>query len=79
MAALTENDIIDIIYSMYESDTTGWDPLSTEYIVARSLCNAAINQWEGYDNTDWRELWTSFSDAGVESGVEKTTTAGTYS
>lgn len=75
MAALTENEIIDIVYSLYETDDTGWDTASSEYLSARIICNAAIKKWEMFDNTVWRELWTTLDDA---ADGDKTITAGTY-
>ena len=73
--ALTENDIIDIIYSLYETDTDGWGTGDDEYLAARKYCNVAISRWEKYDNTVWRELWTKLSDA---SDGDTSLTAGTY-
>lgn len=73
--ALTENEIIDIVYSLYETDTEGWDTTSSEYLSARNYCNAAIARWEGYMNTTWNELWTKLEDA---ADGDDTITAGTY-
>jgi hypothetical protein len=75
MSALTENQIIDIVYSLYETDTAGWETDSSEYLSARNYCNAAISRWENYMNTTWRELWTTLTDA---ADGDKTLTAGTY-
>lgn len=73
MSALTENQIIDIIYSLYETDDTGWDTTSPEYITARAFCNAAIRDWAR--RAEWRDLWTTLTAA---STGDKTTTAGDY-
>lgn len=73
--ALTENNIIDIIYSLYETDNEGWDTTSSEYLSVRNFCNAAIKKWETFDNTTWRELWGTLSGA---ADGDKTITAGTY-
>ena len=73
--ALTENDIIDIVYNLYETDNEGWDTDSSEYLTARTYCNAAISRWEGYMNTTWRELWVKLSDA---ADGDTTLTAGDY-
>lgn len=62
---------------MYEADATHWGTTSDEYLAARVYANAAINRWEMYDQTNWRELWTSLDDAA--STVTKTVTAGTTS
>lgn len=74
--ALTENNIIDIVYSLYETDDDGWDATSDEYLAARKYCNTAIARWERYDNTVWRELWGTLTDA---ADGDKTTTASDYS
>jgi hypothetical protein len=63
MATLTEEQIIDVVYALYETDDTGWASTSDEYLAARKYCNVAINRWEHYDNTEWRELWTKLTDA----------------
>jgi len=76
MATLTEEQIIDIVYSLYETDTTGWDTTSEEYLAARNYCNIAIARWEAYDNTTWRELWTTLTAA---ADGDKTLTAVDYS
>jgi len=79
MATLTENEIIDIIYALYETDDEGWDTTSSEYVSARAFCNAAIREWERYNNTTWRELFTALQDSTQSSPtLAKTTTAGTY-
>jgi hypothetical protein len=76
MAALTEENIIDIVYSLYETDTEGWDATSSEYLSARNYCNAAIVRWENYMNTTWRELWTTLTAA---ADGDKALVAGDYS
>ena len=76
MAALTENDIIDIVYSLYGGDDAdGWATTDDEYLVARKYANDAIFRWEFYDNTKWNELWTDLTSA---SDGTKTLTAGTW-
>jgi len=74
MSALTENQVIDIIYSLYETDDTGWDSTSPEYITARVYCNAAINDWKV--RQVWRDL---FSNLTAAADGDKTLTAGDYS
>lgn len=71
--ALTENEIIDIIYNLYETDDDGWDTTSSEYITARAICNAAINDWA--KRQTWRDLWTTLTSA---ADGTKTTTAGDW-
>lgn len=74
--ALTENNLIDTIYALYETDTTGWNATDEEYLAARKYINIAISKWENYDNTEWRDLWSTLTDA---ADGTKTTTASTYS
>lgn len=74
--ALTEENIIDIVYAMYEGDDDGWETTSDEYLAARKYANAAIARWEHYDNTTWRELWGALTAA---ADGDKTLTAGDYS
>lgn len=75
MAQLDETAILLQVYYAREGDNTGWAVTDSEYLTGRGYCNAAINRWETYDNTVWRELWTP--SAGSTGGV-LTTTAGTY-
>jgi len=75
LPVLTEQNILDIVYALYEGDVTNWIPESEEYLTARIYANAAINRWEFYEQTNWRELWTPLTDA---SDGDKTLTAGTY-
>lgn len=72
MAGLTENQIIDNTFYMLEKDSTPWGTSDAEYTTARGLLNMAIQRWEHYENTTWRELWTTLIDA---SDGDKTTTA----
>lgn len=74
--ALTENQILDIVYALYEGDDDGWETTSDEYLAGRKYCNAAINRWEHYDNTEWRDLFSTLTAA---ADGDKTTTAGDYS
>jgi len=73
--ALTENSILDIVYTLYEGDVTTWDETSDEYLAGRIYCNAAINRWEFYEQTNWRELYSTLTAA---ADGYKTLTAGDY-
>lgn len=75
MAALTEQQILNIVYSLYETDDTNWDTDSSEYLSGRVFANAAIVKWQNYNNTVWRELWGTLAAA---ADGTKTITAGTY-
>lgn len=71
MAAISEQSLFNIIYALYEGDTTNWSVTSDEYLSARVYANAAINRWEQYDQTNWRELWGTLTSAATG---DKTTT-----
>ena len=73
---LTENNILDAVYALYEGDATGWTTTTDEYLAGRIYANAAVNRWEFYESTNWRELWTKLTDA---ADGDTTLTAGTSS
>ena len=70
---MTENSIIDAIYSLYETDDTNWGVTSTEYLTARVFINAGLQDWAMRQT--WRELWSTLTSA---SDGTKTLTAGTW-
>ena len=75
---MDEQSILNIIYAMYEGDTTNWATSSDEYLAARVYANAAINRWEFYDFTNWHELWGTLDDAGASAGKTLTNGTSTY-
>lgn len=74
---MTELEIITQAFFLLEQDDDVWEEDSSEYAVARGFLNGGISRWEAYDNTRWRELSTSISDA--SSGDKITTTSSEYS
>lgn len=72
---MTFDDIFEAYYTQYrlEADT----PASTEdeYVIAVRLANEAINRWANYDNTYWKEL---FSTLLIDSETITLTAAKTY-
>jgi len=76
MAALSEQTLLNSVYTLIEGDATGWTATSDEYLSGRIFANMAISAWEHYLNTRWRDLFTTLTAAST--GV-KTLTAGTYS
>jgi len=73
MATLTENQVLDILYSLYETDDTGWDTTTPEYVTARAFCNAAVRDWASRET--WRDLYATLTAA---ADGTKTLTASTY-
>jgi hypothetical protein len=76
MAALTASEVITNAYYLLEKGADPWVSGDDEFTTAQKLGDAAINRWEFYDNTRWKELWVTLDDAA--SSVTKTITAGTY-
>lgn len=72
--ALTETNLIEAIYMLYETDDTGWGATSAEYLTARGFLNAGLYDWKM--RQDWRDLWSTLTAA---ADGTKTLTAGTYS
>jgi hypothetical protein len=77
MAQIAELEIVQNAYYLLEKGASPWVEGDDEYTTARNLANIAIGRWEFYDNTKWKELWTTLDDAA--STVTKTITANTYS
>ena len=75
MAASSEQTIITNASYLTEKGSDGWGTATDEYLTARGYANAAINRWEMYDNTRWKELFTTLTAA---ADGTKTITAGTY-
>jgi len=72
---MTESEIIDQIYSLYEGDVDDWETTSDEYLTVRRYLNAGVNRWRYYEKTRWKELFTNLTDA---SDGDKTTVASTF-
>lgn len=75
MGALTEQEIINDVYALYETDTGNWATSDEEYLAARKYANIAVRRHEHYDSTKWRELFVTLDDA---ADGTKTLTADTY-
>lgn len=60
---MNEQAILDAIYKLYEGDNELWDTASDEYLTSRAYANDAVNFWEFYLSTKWRDLFTNLSDA----------------
>jgi hypothetical protein len=73
---MTEEQIIQSAYYISEKGSDPWASGDDEYTTARNLANIAIGRWESYDNTVWKDLFTTLDDAA--SSVTKTITASTY-
>jgi hypothetical protein len=72
---MTEQQILNAVYALYEGDTENWETTSDEYLAGRVYCNVAINRWERLEGIRWRDLFTTLSAA---ADGDKTLTAGDY-
>ena len=70
---MTEETLMDQVYSLYEGDVDDWTTTGSDYLAARRYGNAAIIMWQNYDNTKWRELFSTLT--GASDGDKTITTA----
>lgn len=75
MTNLTFAQIFTAYYSQFRADSDVPTSTDDEYTVGMRLANEAINYWENYDNTYWKELWTNLQSAST--GAVTTITTGT--
>jgi hypothetical protein len=75
MAALDEENIIDNAFYLLEKDSDPWASTDDEYTTARGFLNMGVMRWENYENTTWRELWTTLTGAATG---QKTISAATW-
>lgn len=57
------DEIFEAYYSLYRAEAQIPTSSEDEYIVGIPLANEAINRWANYDNTMWKELFTTLQDA----------------
>jgi len=58
------DDIFTAYYTLYRAEATVPTSSEDEYKVALPLANEAINRWANYDNTMWKELFTTLQESG---------------
>lgn len=56
---MTFDQIFTAYYNLYRAEATVPSSTDDEYAIGLRLANEAINQWEGYGNTFWNELFTT--------------------
>lgn len=69
------NDIFEEYYTLYRAETPVPASTDDEYALFLVLSREAINYWQHYDNTYWKELFTTLQLTGT--GGTKTITTGT--
>lgn len=68
------DEIFEAYYSQYRAEAQVPVSSDDEYIIGLPLANEAINRWSNYDNTMWKELFTT---AQIESDGTLTLEEGT--
>lgn len=56
---MTYDDIFTAYYTQYRTEAQIPPSTDDEYVIGLNLANEAINRWSNYDNTYWKELFTS--------------------
>lgn len=54
--------IFQAMWTLYRADSDVPGSTDPEYTVALRLANEALNHWETYDGTIWKELYAQFKD-----------------
>lgn len=70
------DQIFQAYYSLYRAEAEIPNSSEDEYIVGIPLANEAINRWANYDNTMWKELFSSLQLA--DDGDKVVTTLSDY-
>lgn len=68
------DSIFEAYYTQYRLEAEIPGTTDDEYTIALPLANEAVNRWEKYDGTYWKELFTTLSLAGETQTVEAATT-----
>lgn len=56
---MTFTEIFEAYYNLYRAEADTPATTDDEYTIALRLANEAVSQWDGYDNTYWKELFTT--------------------
>jgi len=61
---MTFDDVFNAFYRLYRAEAEVPASTDDEYTIAMELANEAIRRWARYDNTYWKELFTTLVDSG---------------
>lgn len=61
---MTFTEIFQAYYTLYRGTATIPASTESEYTIGLELANEAVKRWANYDNTYWKELFTTLSLAG---------------
>ena len=66
------DEIFEAYYTIYQMETDTPASTEDEYIIALRLANEAVNRWDNYDGTYWKELFTTRISSGDGTGTIST-------
>lgn len=69
---MTYTEIFAAYYRLYRAEAIVPTSTDDEYTIGISLANEAISRWETYDNTLWKELFTTLQTSGDGSSTVAT-------
>lgn len=69
---MTFDEILTAYWTLYRADADIPTSTDEEYSIALRLANEAVNHWATYDDTKWKELFTTLQDS--EGGTITTNT-----
>lgn len=69
------DSIFQQMYTLYRAESDTPDSTDDEYIIGIRLANEAVSRWENFDNTYWKELFTTLQDSTQSSPTLVTTLA----
>lgn len=61
-------------YNLYRAEATTPSSTDDEYTIGMRLANEAIQRWSSYDNTYWKELFSTYQLSGDGTSISGTTT-----
>lgn len=61
---MTQDQIFAAYYVQYRTEADTPNNSDDEYIIFTGLANEAISRWANYDNTFWKELWSTLQVSG---------------
>jgi hypothetical protein len=68
------NDLFTAYYELYRAEATIPSSTDDEYTIGMRLANEAVQRWANYDNTYWKELFSTYQQSGEGSTVVQGTT-----
>lgn len=71
------DSIFETYYRLFRGEATVPGSTDDEYVMGLSFANRALGRWANFDNTMWKELWTTLQDSTqVSPALVTTITAG---